>query len=51
MEPMLSFLAEERMHALRRDGALVRRAPRRAPTRRLVDALMSRVDRRSARDV
>jgi hypothetical protein len=51
MEPMLSFLAEERMHALRRDGALVRRARRRAPTRRFVDALMSRVDRRSARDV
>jgi hypothetical protein len=51
MEPMLSFLAEERMHSLQRDGALVRRARRRAPRRRLVDALMSRADGRSARDV
>jgi hypothetical protein len=51
MEPMLPFLAEERMHTLQRDGALVRRARRRAPRRRLVDALMSRADGRSARDV
>jgi len=51
MEPMLSFLVEERMHTLRRDGALVRRSPRRAMQRRLTDALMSRADHRSARDV
>jgi hypothetical protein len=50
MEPMLPFLAEERMHILRRDGTLVRRGHR-ATRRRLVDALMSRVDGRSARDV
>jgi hypothetical protein len=48
MEPMLSFLVEERMHTLRRDGALARR---RAPRRRLTDALTSPVDRRSANDV
>jgi hypothetical protein len=51
MEPMLSFLVEERMHTLRRDGALARRRRRRAPRRRLTDALTSPVDRRSANDV
>jgi hypothetical protein len=51
MEPMLSFLAEERMHILRRDGALVRRSRRRAPRRGLTDALTSRVDYRGAHDV
>jgi hypothetical protein len=47
MEPMVSFLAEERMHTLRRDGALVRRSRRRG----LMDALTSRVDDRGGRDV
>jgi hypothetical protein len=51
MEPMLSFLVEERMHTLRRDGALARRSRRRAPRRRLTDASTSPVDRRSAHDV
>jgi hypothetical protein len=48
---MTSFLAEERMHTLRRDGALVHRSRRRRPRRRLTDVLTSRVDDRSARDV
>jgi hypothetical protein len=51
MEPTLSFLVEERMHTLWHDGALVRRSRRRAGRRRLADALTSRVDDRSARDV
>jgi hypothetical protein len=51
MGTMLSFLAEERMHTLRRDRALVRRSRRRAPRRRLTDALMSPVDERAASDV
>jgi hypothetical protein len=51
MEAMLSFLVEERMHILQRDGALVRRARPRAPRRRLTDALMSRTDLRSVRHV
>jgi hypothetical protein len=51
METMLSSLAEERMHTLRRDGALVRRSRRRAPRRRLTDAVMSPVDDRGAGDV
>ena len=51
METMLSFLAEERMRTLRRDGALARRSRRRAPRRRLTDALMSPVDDRGAGDV
>jgi hypothetical protein len=50
MEPMLSFLVEERMHTLRRDGALAR-SRRRTPRRRLTDASTSPVDRRSAHDV
>jgi hypothetical protein len=51
MEPMLSFLAEERMHSLRRDGESVRRARLRTPRRRLLHALMSHADDRGARDV
>ncbi|MGH9229692.1 MAG: hypothetical protein ACRD07_13390 [Acidimicrobiales bacterium] len=51
MEPMLSLLVEERMHTLRRDGALVHRSRRASPRRRLMDALTSRVDDRGARDV
>ena len=51
METMISFLAEERMHTLRRDGALVRRSRWRAPRRRLTDALMSPVDERGVGDV
>ena len=51
MEPMLSFLVEERMHTLRRDAALARRRRRRAPRRRLTAAWTSPVDRRSANDV
>jgi len=50
VEPMTSFLAEERMHTLRRDGALVHRS-RRRPRRRPTDVLTSHVDDRSARDV
>jgi hypothetical protein len=49
MEPMLSFLVEERMHTLWRDGALAR--SRRRTRRRLTDASTSPVDRRSAHDV
>jgi hypothetical protein len=51
MEPMLSFLAEERMRALRRDGALVRRSRRRALRRGLTDSLTSPVDHRGGHDV
>jgi hypothetical protein len=47
MEPMLSFLVEERMRILRRDGALTVRSRRRRPT----DASTSPGDRRSTRDV
>jgi hypothetical protein len=48
---MTSFLADERMHTLRRDAALVHRSRRRRPRRRPIDVLTSRVDDRSARDV
>jgi hypothetical protein len=51
MEPMLSFLVEERMHTLRRNGALAGRSPRRAPRRRLTETSTSPVDRRSAHNV
>jgi hypothetical protein len=51
VESMSSFLAEERMHTLRRDGALVHRSRRRAWRRRPMDALTSRFDDRSARNV
>jgi hypothetical protein len=47
METLLSFLVEERMHILRRDGALIVRSRRRRPT----DASTSPVDRRSTHDV
>jgi hypothetical protein len=47
MEPMLSFLVEERMHTLRRDGVLTVRFHRRRPT----DATTSPVDRRRTHDV
>jgi hypothetical protein len=47
MEPLLSFLVEERMRILRRDGALTVRSRRRRPT----DTSTSPVDRRSTHDV
>ncbi|HEX2562397.1 MAG TPA: hypothetical protein VHK25_00700 [Acidimicrobiales bacterium] len=47
MEPMLSFLVEERMHILQRDSVLTVRSRRRRPT----DASASPVDRRSTHDV
>jgi hypothetical protein len=48
---MSLFLAEERMHTLRRDGALVHRSRRRAWRRLPMDALTSRFDDWSARNV
>ena len=47
MEPMHSFLVEERMHILRRDGVLILRSRHRPPT----DTSTSPVDRRSTHDV
>jgi hypothetical protein len=51
MEPMLSFLVEERMRTLQRDGALVRRPRRRAWQGGLADTSTSPVDNRRSRDV
>jgi hypothetical protein len=51
MEPMLSFLIEERMRTLQSDGALVRRPRRRPRQGGLADASKSPADYRRSRDV